>query len=252
MDSMITISNVKENVLEFNVEIKGVDTSDMSVHFIIQANSMDIGFNATHLSGDKWEVVIPPLPMLERTAYPFRMQVDCDGYHFEPLQGTINVVGSHDIYVSTPSHQTIAPKKIEVARSPTVVASTTEPHITLESKLPTTKRIGPRLTKVNNKPIDLGVLKKVKKGTQQKTISEQRKTEDIVKRILTESVNVPTIYKTKPKPKPKPKSTKVSKKIDKTVKERDTTIDDNIKRLLDTIEAKPEEYQPTVNKLKKL
>lgn len=156
---MVTISNVKENVLEFDAEIKGVDTSDMSVHFVIQANGMDLGFDAKHLSGFKWEVSIPPLPMLERTAYTFRMNVDCDGYHFEPLTGTVNVVGSHDIYVSAPKQQTIPPKSVTLTPKPEArISVADQPGVTLESADKNVKQIGPRPSKIKTKIKPLGEL----------------------------------------------------------------------------------------------
>jgi hypothetical protein len=103
MNNIVTISNVKENVLEFNADIEGLNTDDMAVKFIIEADGMDIGFDAVHQNGSKWEVKIPPLSILERTAYNFKMDVISEGYFFEPLAGTVNVVGSHDIYISTPT-----------------------------------------------------------------------------------------------------------------------------------------------------
>lgn len=108
MDNIITIPNTKGHVLEFKANIKGLSASSMIVKFIIVADKMELGFNATNIKGENWEVELPPLPMLERTAYPFKICVVSDGYFFEPLTGTANVVGSPDIYMSTPaSKQTL-------------------------------------------------------------------------------------------------------------------------------------------------
>ena len=112
MDNLVTISNVKENVLEFNVEVKGIDSDDMAVRFVIEAAEMNLGFDSEQ--GDMenlWTVKIPALTMLDTTSYSFRIDVIVDGYHFDAMQGAINVVGSHDIYATKPENITLSPSK---------------------------------------------------------------------------------------------------------------------------------------------
>ena len=281
MDNMVTISNVKTNVLEFNADIQGVDTSDMSVKFIINANGMNIGFDARHLSGSKWEVDIPPLPMLERTAYPFKMDVMSDGYYFEPLQGTVNVVGSHDVYVSTPSNQKIEParqtkvsmptpsdtekvssKPVEEKSTPlfkklaTKIVETKSPR----SKKPTIKAKPKKITPlIEMAPITLTPMKK---------LSANQTTDDIVKKILTKSQTTEKVstalkeskvlsvdkIQLKKTPKNQAKKSTVKTVI---VEDNATTIQSKLDKDLQAmlnIETKSKiEKQPTnVNKLKKL
>lgn len=104
MDNVVTITNTKQNFVEFDINIQGVDTSDMVAHFIIETNNMNIGFKATRKeNSEKWEVVIPPLGnFIEKTAYNYHIDVIVDGYHFEGTQGTVNVVGTAELYTSTP------------------------------------------------------------------------------------------------------------------------------------------------------
>jgi len=111
MDKLVTISNVKENVLEFDVEVEGVDTTDMAVRFIIEASGMELGFDSKKGKKTKWSVDIPALAILEKTTYPFHIDIIVDGYYFEPLRGSVNVVGSHEIYTSTPENITLSPAK---------------------------------------------------------------------------------------------------------------------------------------------
>ena len=103
MDNVVTISNVKDNVLEFNAEIQGVDTKDITMRFILEAEGMEFGFPATKIDTTKWEVAIPAMDFLKRTAYNFHIDVVTDGYHFQPLDGVVNVVGTADVYVSKPN-----------------------------------------------------------------------------------------------------------------------------------------------------
>lgn len=111
-NNLVTISKVKDNVLEFNVIVKGIEETNMSVNFIIEADEMNLSFNSEKGKGeDDWSVKIPALSMLETTSYPFHIDVIVDGYHFEMSKGSITVVGSHDIYISKPENITLTPAK---------------------------------------------------------------------------------------------------------------------------------------------
>lgn len=281
---MVTISNVKSNVLEFDADIQGVDTSDMAVKFIINANGMNIGFDARHLSGSKWEVNIPPLPMLERTAYPFKMDVMSDGYYFEPLQGTVNIVGSHDVYVSTPSNQKIEPATRADIPMP--------PPSQVEEKAPAAplfKRVAKKVLEAKKeKPIKLA--QKVKSQPKKKIVSlvespitlspmkssNTKTNDDIVKRILTKAqstervsavlkeskvlkVGNPNVNKikkvtedkkiiksNKPKVINEAKKTQAQLDVDKAIKD---VLKDKAKQKTIVEESTTE---PSVNKLKKL
>jgi hypothetical protein len=109
MDNVVTINHTKENKLEFELTMDGVENKDTTVMMMIESKGMVLGFKAEHKEKDTWTVKLPKLPMLERTAYQFHITVDVDGYHFEPFQGTCNVVGSAKIYSSDPKNVTLQP-----------------------------------------------------------------------------------------------------------------------------------------------
>lgn len=109
MDNVITINNTKKNTLEFDVSIQGLDTKDVDVKFVIKTKGMDLAFAAKHDKGDTWSVTIPELPMVEKTTYKCHVCVVADGYYFEPMKGTVNIVGSHEIYTTTPKNVTLEP-----------------------------------------------------------------------------------------------------------------------------------------------
>jgi hypothetical protein len=109
MDNVVTINHTKENILEFDLTMEGVENKDITVMLMVDAKDMSLGFKATKKEKDKWAVKLPKLPMLEKTAYKFHIMVHADGYHFEPFKGTLNVVGSAEIYSSEPKNVTIKP-----------------------------------------------------------------------------------------------------------------------------------------------
>jgi len=114
MDNLISISNVKENILDFEVDVTNIETKDMCVYFVIEASEMDLKFECKRAKSGKqsWTVTIPPLEMLEATTYKFHIDIIVDGYHFCPMNGTINVVGTHDVYVSRPK-LVLNPSKVD-------------------------------------------------------------------------------------------------------------------------------------------
>lgn len=142
-NEIISINNNKEQILEFTLSIEGLDTKDMNTRLVIHANNMELGFQAINKEGNNWIVKLPPLPILERTAYPYHLDIIADGYHFEPMKGTINVVGSHEVYVTAPKNPKVsAPASTEV-----------KPEIKKESKAtPVVHKAEP--TKQREKPIE--------------------------------------------------------------------------------------------------
>ncbi len=127
-DEIFSINNNQENILDFGLSIKGIAAKDIRAKLVIHANEMDLGFECMKQEGDKWTVKLPALPILERTAYPYHFDIIADGYHFEPLKGTINVVGSHDLYVTAPKNPKMtSPDNREVKKE--AVASVVVPKV---------------------------------------------------------------------------------------------------------------------------
>lgn len=107
MENIVSINNTKPNTLEFDVTCEGLETKGMKVRFCIKAKGMDLQFAAKKAKGDSWGVKLPVLPMLDKTAYNFHIEVISDGYYFEVLKGTVNVVGSTDLYSTAPKNVTL-------------------------------------------------------------------------------------------------------------------------------------------------
>jgi len=109
MDNIININNTKENALEFEMVIEGLNTSDVECNFVIEASGMELRFDAVLESKDdnKWLVKLPKLDILERTAYNCYTEVIAEGQYFTPMKGSINVVGSAEIFSSSPKNLTI-------------------------------------------------------------------------------------------------------------------------------------------------
>ena len=139
MADAVTIDNTKEQQLELEITVQGVDqTKETKVCFVIESEGMDFGFKAEKGESDTWVVNLPKLPMLERTTYDYKVVVISDGYYFEPASGIATVVGPRDVYTSDPKNVTVKPvkkdgekkekkeKKVEKKKPP--VSETTRPR----------------------------------------------------------------------------------------------------------------------------
>ncbi len=198
-DEIVSINNNKENILEFDLSIEGINPKDINAKLVIRANEMDLGFQCVRKEGNKWNVTLPALPILERTAYPFRFDIIADGYHFEPMKGTINVVGSHDLYVTTPKNPTVSSpeKKPEVK----AIKKESAPIPKVES------------TKQREKPIEQ-IARELMEANAKKTVIPPAKTKveptkSVEKKAapLTENI-LPVIAKEEKKVNPKDEATK--------------------------------------------
>ena len=109
MDNLININNTKENVLEFELLIEGANSSEAECHFVITADGMDLRFPAILEDAAKnlWSVKIPALDFVDRTTYNCYTEVVTEGQYFKPMKGNVNIVGSAQIYTSTPKNKTV-------------------------------------------------------------------------------------------------------------------------------------------------
>lgn len=106
MEKNINITNTKENILEMDIEIEGITSTDKKCFFVIKTKEVNFSFKCDNTSGNKWIVTIPKMPQIEDTMYNFYIYMVVDGYYFEPYNGTINVVKSNEIYVKDISNKT--------------------------------------------------------------------------------------------------------------------------------------------------
>lgn len=109
--TIVTITNKKKNELEFEIEVEGLTVEPSDIRFVIETSEMDYAFKCSKKKGNTCTVSIPALSQLEKTMYPFRIEVVIDGYHFTPMKGQVNVVGSFDVYATEPKNKTVAPPK---------------------------------------------------------------------------------------------------------------------------------------------
>lgn len=173
MDNVVTISNSKDNTLEFDVDVQGIETDEMAVRFVIETGTMDLGFDSEKGVKNKWSVKIPALSMLDTTMYPFHINIVVDGYNFTPLQGSVNVIGSHEVYASKPENITLVPAKRKakeivqmVSKKPEEVGPPEPQEDTLPPKAPVT--VKPE-RKFEMEPL------KVKKGSELfKTLTDKK------------------------------------------------------------------------------
>lgn len=111
MENLVSITNTKENTIEFDLSIEGLDINEMDVRLIVETKDVNLSFDAEKKDGDTWCVTVPPLSILERTAYNYCIEVITDGYHFKPTSGTINVQGTAELYTSAPKNSTLETTK---------------------------------------------------------------------------------------------------------------------------------------------
>jgi hypothetical protein len=109
---IVTVSNSKKNTIEFELEAEGVKVNKAAVNLVIESATMGLMFEASKKSGKKWEVEIPPLPMLKETTYPFKVTLATEGYYFEPMTGKINIVGNESVKVTAIPSARVGKKKV--------------------------------------------------------------------------------------------------------------------------------------------
>ncbi len=230
-NNLVSISNVKENVLEFAISITGIEKKDMMVKFVIEANNMEIGFNAKSVDDkDKWTVEIPALTMLKATLYPFHIEVVVDGYHFLPMQGSVNVVGTHEIYLTKPENITLEPAKTKPVAKDIVQNVTTkkkdDSKLAKQKQPNTDKPTAPVKVKTVRhddskelfKTIAGGVEKEKDVKTDNNIDIKVDKITDILKNINDINVKADSKSSKKPAKKPTAKLTGEIKRIDKNKK----------------------------------
>jgi len=106
MDKKISIVNTRDNEFEFDISIEGVKTEEMVVSFVIETKEVNLQFPCKK-EGEKWAVVVPPMPLLELASYPFCVTIVVDGYFFKPFEGTAMVI--HEPTVKSGEAKKMAP-----------------------------------------------------------------------------------------------------------------------------------------------
>lgn len=141
MADSVVISNIKENILEFDAEVRGIKDPKMSVNFVIKTDMVNLSFQAKRGDGNTWSVVVPPLKMLEvGDTHPYMITVDVEGYHFEPMTGEVQIVSEIKPRVSKPSvkkeEKKVAPKPEEKKEVKPVATEEEEKKVEVKTEEP--------------------------------------------------------------------------------------------------------------------
>lgn len=213
---IVTLSNLKKNTIEFELEADGISVNNSNVNLVIEAASMCLMFEANQIGTKKWEVEIPPLPMLKRTTYPFKITLASEGYYFEPMLGNVNIVGNESVKVTSIPTNTVTeandskkidrltasfsgknpeslmdlnPKRKGKESKSTNDVKVFEAYKTLTNEEPNKKTLK---DKKETKPI---LTEKIINKKSFQDIKEQNKKDELVLMILSEMKNEPEILK---------------------------------------------------------
>ena len=109
MENVVSIVKSRENELEFDISIQGVDDEGTQVRFVLETTPASLIFNCEHKEGDKWIVKIPPTHHIEAMTYQFHIEIVVGGYFFTPFKGTINVTNEPEVKSSGVGATVVAP-----------------------------------------------------------------------------------------------------------------------------------------------
>ena len=109
MENVVSIIKSRNNELEFDISIQGVEDEGTQVRFVIDADPAALIFNCAHKGDDKWVVNVPPIPQIEAKSYDFHIEIVVSGYFFTPFKGTINVTNEPEVKSSGVSAPVVAP-----------------------------------------------------------------------------------------------------------------------------------------------
>lgn len=106
MKNTVTLIHSKDNLLEFDASIHGVEDADAVVRFVIKTKDVELMFQAVRKDGtdDTWLVKIPRSAKLEKKSYDCYIMVVVDGYYFEPLTGKVQVIELEEPKVTVPKN----------------------------------------------------------------------------------------------------------------------------------------------------
>ena len=107
MKNNINIIKNKNNTLELDIEIEGIETKTAECYLVISTDEMDLSFKCLNTIKTTWSVVIPAISRLEATSYSFHIYMVIDGYYFKPHTGVITVTNSNEIIVSDISNKSL-------------------------------------------------------------------------------------------------------------------------------------------------
>jgi hypothetical protein len=180
-DNIVPLNNNEENIFEFELSIQGLNPKNIDAKFVIRSSEMDLSFPCTEGKDGKWQVKLPPLPMLEHTMYPYHFAIVAENHHFTPLEGSINVVGSKEVFVTTPKKKLTSPVKPieEKKETPKIEVPKSQPTKSREKSI---EQIANELMETKRptaKPVEKAPALKVQSIPKSEVLTEQPKVESV-------------------------------------------------------------------------
>jgi len=229
MEKTVNISYDKKNVLEFDIEITGVDETDMEVRFIIEGDGIELGFDSKKISKKTWSVEIPALRILEASQYPYYISVIVDGYAFKGISGSVNILNASNIKSSVPVNTTIAApaakkkkvtKKVPAGKSVLKPKRTTKPTpLKVKGKKEMLDALMPKKTPKDDKAsgLDASIVRTIEKAKKEvkKKVTDNKKDAEKKREELDD--NIGKIIDKAKKEVSKEKNKEVKKKVAETV-----------------------------------
>lgn len=117
MDNIISLIPSTPNTYEFTMKIEGFSfkPEELDVRFVIDCGTIMHSFRCTQ-DLDKFCVVVPCLPFIEKSMYQFRIEVTTtNGYYFCPFKGSVNIVDPPSVNVTGVSNTTVVKQSNPIA-----------------------------------------------------------------------------------------------------------------------------------------
>ena len=97
MSDTIKLNIEKENSLTFQVNISGIETTDVKVRFAIDTKDVCYMFPCEKVSEEEYKVVIPALKHIPHETYDCMIEVVANEFFFVAMNGKIKLVGTPKI-----------------------------------------------------------------------------------------------------------------------------------------------------------
>lgn len=117
MDNIISLIPSTPNTYEFTMKIEGFSfkPEELDVRFVIDCGTIMHSFRCTQ-DLDKFCVVVPCLPFIEKSMYQFRIEVvTTNGYYFCPFRGSVNIVDPPSVNITGVSNTTVVKQSKPIA-----------------------------------------------------------------------------------------------------------------------------------------
>ena len=92
MDTKVSITNSRENELQFDITVEGTSVKDMRARFVIKTDGVEYVFPCKQSDkARRLTVIIPKMAHLKTGEYDFYIEVITNGYYFDPYKGKLEV-----------------------------------------------------------------------------------------------------------------------------------------------------------------